>query len=427
MACSTIYETIWNEFGSVSFSNGIFNCAKCDFLIFVLYKSKVSPKIITGIIVSFSTAEWLLIYGHWAMDCNIIVPMFIFMIGFAILSFTKNKIYGYVTIILIDLMSYCYVGIWISLPFLFVGILWFFCKYGMFNKKDIYYSVFISVLLLIPVFCYILVQFMGVKPFKFLWFTVVSLSQTRNGSLISFNGNIINSVISNLASGIGQLITGDDSWIYTSIPGYALIYFLMFLLAVYGAGRATREKKNTIVKFLYIVSISLLPLVLFVQANFIHWSVVLITLYVWAGIGLGKVFEATGKKMLKSTILIMIFLVSVNFAYYFFENYTDAEINANQIPNYIINFNSSKKFVRELDNLHVKTYYGFPFYNSDRPSNNIEFLECIKHQSPYEIYELEKRYQSSIPSQIMSGSAAYIIPENQVNNYGYLESLSKKL
>lgn len=159
------------------------------------------------------------------MDCNIIVPMFIFMIGFAILSFTKNKIYGYVTIILIDLMSYCYVGTWISLPFLFVGILWFFCKYGMFNKKDIYYSVFISVLLLIPVFCYILVQFMGVKPFKFLWFTVVSLSQTRNGSLISFNGNIINSVISNLASGIGQLITGDDSWIYTSIPGYALIYF----------------------------------------------------------------------------------------------------------------------------------------------------------------------------------------------------------
>lgn len=396
------------------------------FLVFVLYKSKVSPKIITGITVSFSTAEWLLIYGHWAMDCNIIVPMFIFMIGFAILSFTKNKIYGYVTIILIDLMSYCYVGIWISLPFLFVGILWFFCKYGMFNKKDIYYSVFISVLLLIPVFCYILVQFMGVKPFKFLWFTVVSLSQTRNGSLISFNGNIINSVISNLASGIGQLITGDDSWIYTSIPGYALIYFLMFLLAVYGAGRVIREKKNAIVKFLYIVSISLLPLVLFVQANFTHWSVVLITLYVWAGIGLGKVFEATGKKMLKSIILIMIFLVSVNFAHYFFESYTDAEINANQIPSYIIDFNSSKNFVRELDNLHVKTYYGFPLYNSDRPSNNIEFLECIKHQSPYKINELEKRYQSSIPSQIMSSSAAYIIPENQVNNYGYLKSLSKK-
>lgn len=46
----------------------------------------------------------------------------------------------------------------------------------------------------------------------------------------------------------------------------------MFLLAVYGAGRAIREKKNAIVKFLYIVSISLLPLVLFVQANFTHWS-----------------------------------------------------------------------------------------------------------------------------------------------------------
>ena len=65
--------------------------------------------------------------------------------------------------------------------------------------------------------------------------------------------------------------------------------------------------------------------------------------------------------MLKSTLLIMIFLISVNFAHYFFESYTNAEINANQIPSYIIDFNSSKSFVRELDNLHVKTYYGFPF------------------------------------------------------------------
>lgn len=135
MACSTIYKTIWNEFGSVSFSNGIF---KLCYFVFVLYKSKVRLKIITGITVSFSTAEWLLIYGHWAMDCNIIVPIFIFMIGFAILSFIQNKIYGYITVILINLMSYCYVGIWISLPFLFIGILWFFYKCGMFNKKDIY-------------------------------------------------------------------------------------------------------------------------------------------------------------------------------------------------------------------------------------------------------------------------------------------------
>ena len=76
------------------------------FLVFALYKIKVKPKIILGVTVSLSTAEWLLMYGHWAMDCNIIVPMFIFMMGFALLSFTQNRIYGYITIILIDLMSY---------------------------------------------------------------------------------------------------------------------------------------------------------------------------------------------------------------------------------------------------------------------------------------------------------------------------------
>lgn len=400
------------------------------FLVFALYKIKVKPKIILGVTVSLSTAEWLLMYGHWAMDCNIIVPMFIFMMGFALLSFTQNRIYGYITIILIDLMSYCYVGIWVSLPFLFIGVIWFLYKYKIFKKKDIFYSVFISILLLVPIFCYILVQFMGVKPFKFLWFTVVPLSQTRVGdSMISLNGNFLNTVnviISNLASGLGQLITGNDSWLQTSIPGYAVIYLLMFLLMIYGVVRVIKEKKNVVTKFLIILSFSITPIILFVQANFTHWAVVLFIAYLWAGIGLGKLFELAGKRIVKVVILLTIFIVSVDFTHYYFKDYTNTEVTANQIPGYVIDFNNSKKFVSELDNLHVKTYYGFPFYNSDRPSNNIEFLECIKHPNPHKISGLEEKYQPSIPTQVMSGSAAYIIPADQVDNYNYLESLPSK-
>lgn len=115
------------------------------------------------------------------------------------------------------------------------------------------------------------------------------------------------------------------------------------------------------------------------------------------------------------------------FTHYFFKDYTNTEVTANQIPSYVIDFNNSKKFVSELDNLHVKTYYGFPFYNSDRPSNNIEFLECIKRPNPHKISRLEEKYQPSIPTQITSGSAAYIIPEDQVDNYNYLESLPSKI
>ena len=397
------------------------------FLVFALYKNKVTPKIILGVTVSLSTAEWLLMYGHWAMDCNIVVPMFIFAVGFIILSFTQKKIYGYVGIVLIDLMAYCYVGAWISLPFIFVGTICLLYKFEKFNKKDIFRLIFISAVLLFPIFCYVLVQFIGVKPFKFLWFTVASLPQTRAGnSMISFSGNIINNVISNLASGLGQLITGNDSWLQTSIPGYAVIYLLMLLLMIYGVVRVVKEKKNVITKFLIILSFSLIPLILFVQANFTHWAVVLFIAYLWAGIGLGKLFELTGKRVVKAVILLVIFIVSIDFTHYYFKDYTNAEVTANQIPSYVIDFNNSKKFVSELDNLHVKTYYGFPFYNSDRPSNNIEFLECIKHPNPHKVIELEKKYQPSIPTQIVSDSAAYIIPADQVDNYNYLESLPSK-
>lgn len=409
------------------FPMAFFTVLSVLFLIFALYKNKVKPKVILGITVSLSTAEWLLMYGHWAMDCNIAVPMFVFAIGFIILSFTQKKIYGYIGIVLIDLMAYCYVGAWISLPFIFIGTIWFLYKLEKLNKKDIFRLIFISAVLLFPIFCYILVQFIGVKSFKFLWFTVASLPQTRAGnSMISFSGNILNNVISNLALGLGQLITGNDSWLQTSIPGYAVIYLLMFLLMIYGVVRVIKKKKNVVTKFLVILSFSLIPIILFVQANFTHWAVVLFIAYLWAGIGLGKLFELTGNRVVKAVILLIIFIVSIDFTHYYFKDYTNAEVTANQIPSYVIDFNSSKKFVSELDNLHVKTYYGFPFYNSDRPSNNIEFLECIKHPSPHKIDRLKEKYQPSIPAQIMSGSAAYIVPVNQVDNYNYLESLPSK-
>lgn len=409
------------------FPMAFFTVLSVLFLVFALYKKKIAPKVILGITVSLSTAEWLLMYGHWAMDCNIAVPMFIFAIGFIILSFTQKKIYGYIGIVLIDLMAYCYVGAWISLPFIFVGTICLLYKFEKFNKKDIFRLIFISAVLLFPIFCYVLVQFIGVKPFKFLWFTVASLPQTRAGdSMISFSGNIINNVISNLASGLGQLITGNDSWLQTSIPGYAVIYLLMFLLMIYGVVRVVKEKKNVVTKFLIILSFSITPIILFVQANFTHWAVVLFIAYLWAGIGLGKLIELAGKRIVKVVILLTIFIVSVDFTHYYFKDYTNTEVTANQIPGYVIDFNNSKKFVSELDNLHVKTYYGFPFYNSDRPSNNIEFLECIKHPNPHKISGLEEKYQPSIPTQVMSGSAAYIIPADQVDNYNYLESLPSK-
>lgn len=73
-----------------------------------------------------------------------------------------------------------------------------------------------------------------------------------------------------------------------------------------------------VTKFLIILSFSLIPLILFVQANFTHWAVVLFIAYLWAGIGLGKLFELAGKRIVKVVILLTVFIVSVDFTHYFF-------------------------------------------------------------------------------------------------------------
>lgn len=80
----------------------------------------------------------------------------------------------------------------------------------------------------------------------------------------------------------------------------------------------------------------------------------------------------------------------LNFAHYFFESYTDAEINANQISSYIINFNSSKKFVRELDNLHVRLIMAFLFIIQIAQVIISNFWNVLNIQTHTKINELEK-------------------------------------
>lgn len=90
-------------------------------LVHSLYKNEVNANIITGITLSFTTAEWLLLHAHWAMDCNIVIPIFTLALAFILLG-KNGKGYNYVAIILITLMTYCYVGAWIVLPLLYIGI-----------------------------------------------------------------------------------------------------------------------------------------------------------------------------------------------------------------------------------------------------------------------------------------------------------------
>lgn len=298
-------------------------------LVYSLYKNEVNANIITGITLSLTTSEWLLLHAHWAMDCNVIIPIFILALDFILLG-KNGKGYNYIAIILVSLMTYCYVGAWIILPFLYIGIELYLYKQGRFGKKDILISSGISVILLVPIFCYIIVQFMGVKPFKFLWFSVVPLSQTRASDLmIPFNGNIISSMIANAVSGISQILTGNDGWLQESIPGFAVFYFMMFVIACYGIVKIIKlkDKKNPLIQLINWVSISILPMVLFVVPNFVHWSLVLLVLSVWSGIGLGFLFDNSSKKALiiKSVTLFIMLLSTVNFTTYFFKDFPKAE------------------------------------------------------------------------------------------------------
>lgn len=389
------------------------------FLVYSLLRSNMNSTAVTGITISLTTAEWLLMYGRWSMDCSIVVPFYIFILGLVFLSLSnQKKLYGYLSLIMISLLTYCYVGVWIILPFLYIIVLFSLLKNKNFDLKDVLISIGISLIILIPIICYILIQFCGVKSFKCLWFTVGSLSSTRMGSsMISFKGNILNNIIENIATGLIQVITGNDSMLHSSIPGFEVLYFLMFIMAVVGLTHTIYHKKDLIIDFLLKNSLILLLIVMLVQPNFNHWSIVLITLNIWSGIGLGIILNIRKRLVIKETLCLIILISTFSFTKYYFTDYLDKELTINQFPGYIINLKQTQNFVSEIDKL-GSTYYGMPF-------DCEAFMRCLKKANPREMMSLQV-YQGDLPDQLQAGKVVYIVLTKDTNKYDYLNSLSKK-
>ena len=46
--------------------------------------------------------------------------------------------------------------------------------------------------------------------------------------------------------------------------------------------------------------------------------------------------------------------------------------------------------------------------------------------NPYDLNKLNEKWQNNLPKTIQPGSAAYIVPTSQINNYPNLQSLPSK-
>lgn len=395
------------------------------FLIYTLYVSQVHPNVITGCALMLCTAEWLLICGHWADDCNIVVPFFILMVTFAFRGLVGKKYNIYVAFVLLSLLAYCYVGVWISLPLIYIALFVMYWRKQKISWRDGLINIVISAVLLFPIGCYVLVQFFHVPPFKLAWFSVARLPVTRQGySIISFKGNVLLNIVNNVVGGFRQVLLGYDGFTPTSIPGFGLIYTVTFILAVMGIVMAVKRWRNSeFIQLMLLMTICVLPIVAFVtdRTCFTHWSVVLFVITVWAGVGLGWILGLRGNlswlfNLIKVVLVLAIIVTTGKFTKYYFTEYVQWQ----PVSGWYVSFSQAQQFMEKLDSLSVRTYYGIPF-------DNRMIVECIKEADPHTINRIQNKYQCGNPPQtIQPGSAAYIVPKQNINKYRKLRVLPHK-
>lgn len=405
-------------------------------LLYALSKNNIKPVIIVGITVAFVTAKWLLMFGRWGMDCNIEIPMFIFAFSFTLLALSGSKYNGYLALSIVSLIAYCYVGVWIVLPIIYGVIVYFLYKNKKFVFKDIIYTSIINLIILLPIFSYICVQFLNLKPFRFIIFDVVKLPATRvESSMIDFKSNLFNNIAKNIIEGIDQIVKGNDPWLHNSIPKYEMYSLISFIIMIFGLLYAKKYANNKdVVELVKYLSFSMIPLLCFVIPNYNHWALILIIYTLWFGFGLGILFEKKWKfKLLgiiiKVSICLIICFTSYSFTRYYFTDYLYDEVAANQLPkpNSIVDYSEAKKFLEQLDKLNVKTYYGVPLSHVYEVGDTVGLVETVKPVSPQNIQKLLNKYQFNLPNEIQPGSAVYIVPVEKIAEYPNFEKLPSKI
>lgn len=367
--------------------------------------------------IALITSPWFFISGRWVLDANI-SPLFVMFGLLALIMLTQTKISWQRSIwlglsaIFMGLALYGYIASWIYLPFLLVIVLLFLWKKELISiQPALIYLISIGAIALpLIVFAYRVNIAHVTEVTKFLWFDLPALPGNRVESLISFDGNVIRNMLSNLSNGISMFVSGGDDLPWNSVKPFGAIMPWLLIFAPLGM-LPNRELSPQAVTFRSLLELSIvtfIPAMLIVTPNYNHWNFLMFPLSILVGFGLYITAMSLSKfsaKLLLAAIPLILFFWFLTGSY--FGNAAHPTFFATQQMQYsevkAINKLMEEKF--RSNHLFVESL-GTTFAYFRLVQKPINYEEYLKRQSAQ---------QSSINS-------AIAIPSQQ---YGYLRDLSQ--
>lgn len=256
------------------------SCISLMFLYYTLRKIDIS-RILQFLIVSiFIISPWHLMSSRWALDCNLCPHFMLIATCFFVLSVEKpgtrsSLIYVFSGSAVLAVAAYSYAISWLMLPFFTILLFIYLYRIKVLNVRQIVKSALFMFVLLIPIICFAFVLVFDLESFKLGFLTITKLASTRveMTSWIGFEDKFW-SFLYYIRNGVMLLITGNDIIYWNSFRYWGQFYNIIalpfILLTVYDYIK-NKKLRSLDVIFLF-WTVSLVLILLFIDANVNHWN-----------------------------------------------------------------------------------------------------------------------------------------------------------
>ena len=247
-------------------------------LYYTLEKIALSSKQVFFTMLVVCSSPWLLMVSRWGMDCNIAPFPIIFGSCLIYLGTLNDKsilqtflyLFG---VMILCLSAYGYNVAWFFLPTVLLIMMITLIGKKKINLYQIFLCVTVALVELMPIIIFAVRSNIPSlnKTIQILFWTSPKLQSGRSGaSFISFKGNIIANISSNLQKGMNMFLSGSDSLAWNSVPGYGAYY--AFALPFFIMGLYVIIKRREIYDWFILANlIAVIPTLMIVIPNYNHW------------------------------------------------------------------------------------------------------------------------------------------------------------
>ena len=392
---------------------------------YLLLKEIANKKIALIGLAFFAICPWHILKSRWGLDCNLFPDFILFFIYFLVKGLNrKNKIYYYLSFIIVGLSAYTYGTSFFFLPLFIIPLLII-----LINKKEItikqsIISLLIIFIITLPLILFVIINTFNLPQINLPFMTIPRLSANRYEQVTSiFSSNFLENSISNFINAIKVLLLQYDKLDWNALYGFGTTYIFSTFFCIIGLlASFIKKEKELKIKYSYIFSICLIVsiLLMFVcEPNINRLNIIFIPIIYFTILGIYLII--CNYKKIISILIVLIYLISFGIFVptYFqqnWDNYFTFENNLEEVIKYISTLNKEKIYITNK----IKEPYIYVLFYSQYPSQ--EFHNTVEYYNPNvglrQVKHFGNYYFGNISEiNYYNFSFAYIIKKEDFNNY----------